>query len=164
MAWFQGRLEVGPRALGNRSIIADPRRKEMVDLINQKVKKREWFRPFAPSVLAEKAKSFFYLRDVLIADRFMLFAVLPKYPEKIPAVVHVDGSGRIQTVKKETSPLFHKLIEEFDRITGVPLVLNTSFNLNGEPIVCTPRDAIRTFFSCGLNDLIIGNYLVQKGN
>lgn len=161
VAWFQGRLEVGPRALGNRSILADPRRKEMVDLINQKVKKREWFRPFAPSVLAEKAKSFFYLRNILLADRFMLFAVLPKYPEKIPSVVHIDGTCRIQVVRKEDNPKYHKMLKEFEAITKIPLVLNTSLNVQ-EPIVCSPKEAINTFMKTDIDYLAIGDYLVKK--
>jgi carbamoyltransferase len=161
VAWFQGRIEVGPRALGNRSILVDPRRKEMVNLVNQKVKKREWFRPFAPSVLAERAHDFFYIRKVLTADRFMLFAVLPKYPEKIPAVVHVDGTCRIQAVRKQDNPRYHKMIKEFESITGIPVVLNTSFNVQ-EPIVCSPKEAVNTFLKTDMDYLAIGDYLVKN--
>lgn len=161
VAWFQGRMEFGPRALGNRSILADPRRADMREKINVKVKKREYFRPFAPSVLEEKAFDWFYLRKTLLPDRFMLFAVNPVYPEKIPAVTHVDETCRIQTVSKETNPKYHKVIEEFEKITGIPIVLNTSFNIQ-EPIVCTPEDAIKTFSNSKIDTLIIKNYVVQN--
>lgn len=161
VAWFQGRLELGPRALGNRSILTDPRKAEMKDVINQKVKKREWFRPYAPSVLAEKAKDFFYLRKVLIADRFMLFAVTPKYPEKIPSVVHVDETCRIQTVRKQDNPKYHKLIKEFESITGIPIILNTSFNIQ-EPNVCSPEGAVKTFLKGEIDYLAIGDFLVKR--
>ena len=161
VAWFQGKLEFGPRALGNRSVLADPRLKEMVDKINQKVKKREWFRPFAPTVLSEEAKKFFYLRNVLTADRFMLFAVIPKYPEKIPAVVHIDGTCRIQTIRKQDNPKYYKVIKEFESITGIPIVLNTSFNVQ-EPIVCSPQEAINTLMRTNIDYLAIGDYLVKN--
>ncbi|MDA2922983.1 carbamoyl transferase, partial [Patescibacteria group bacterium AH-259-L07] len=161
VAWFQGRLELGPRALGNRSILADPRRADICEKINVKVKKREYFRPFAPSVLEEKALEWFYLRKELLPDRFMLFAVTPVYPEKIPAVTHVDETCRIQTVSKETNPKYYKLIEEFGNITGIPIVLNTSFNIQ-EPIVCSPDDAVKTFKKSKIDYLIINDYVVQN--
>lgn len=161
VAWFQDRMEFGPRALGNRSILADPRKKEMIKIINTKVKHREYFRPFAPSVLEEKAKNWFYLKKPLLPDRFMLFAVSPIYPEKIPAVTHIDETCRIQTVSKETNPKYHKLIQEFEKITGIPIVLNTSFNIQ-EPIVCTPKDAIDTFKKSKMDYLIIGDYLIEN--
>ena len=163
IGWFQGRMEYGPRALGNRSILADPRRADMKDLLNAKVKFREAFRPFAPAVLAERAGDFFEGA----ADRRFPFmtVVLPVRPEKravIPAVTHFDGTGRLQTVDRETHGRFHALVEAFARLTGVPVVLNTSFNLAGEPIVCTPADAVSTFRRSGLDALVAGDCLCLK--
>jgi len=161
LGWFQGRMEYGPRALGNRSILADPRRLQMKDALNAKVKYRERFRPFAPSVLAERAGEYFERGG---SFPFMT-VVLPVKPEKravIPAVVHHDGTGRLQTVTKEANPRFYGLIQEFDRVTGVPVLLNTSFNLQGEPIVCTPEDAVSTFLRSGLDALVLGDYLCVK--
>ena len=158
VGWFQGRMEYGPRALGNRSILADPRRAEMKDVINAKVKFRESFRPFAPAVLAERSAEFF--SDA--RPRPFMVVVLPVRPEKravIPAVTHMDGTDRLQTVDRETNPRFHRLIEAFDRFTGVPVVLNTSFNLQGEPIVCSPRDAVATFLASGIDALAMGDFL-----
>lgn len=163
VGWFQGRMEFGQRALGNRSILADPRPNDMKDRINKAVKYRESFRPFAPSVLAEHVHEYF---EVPSGEQIpFMEKVYPVRVDKrslIPAVVHVDGTGRLQTVEREASPRFYSLIEAFYTRTGIPLVLNTSFNLSGEPIVCTPKDAIRTFFSSGLDVLIMGNYLVDK--
>jgi carbamoyltransferase len=133
----------------------------MKEILNAKVKFREVFRPFAPAILAERAGEYFERRGVF---PFMTI-ILPVKPEKralIPAVVHHDGTGRLQTVEKEVNPRFHCLIEEFDRLTGVPVVLNTSFNLQGEPIVCTPEDAVSTFLRSGLDALVMGNYLCVK--
>jgi carbamoyltransferase len=161
LGWFQGRMEYGPRALGNRSILADPRRRQMKEILNAKVKFREVFRPFAPAILAERAGEYFEQRG---SFPFMT-VVLPVKPEmraRIPAVVHHDGTGRLQTVEKEVNPRFHGLIREFDQLTGVPVVLNTSFNLQGEPIVCTPEDAVSTFLRSGLDALVMGNYLCVK--
>jgi carbamoyltransferase len=161
IGWFQGRLEYGDRALGNRSILADPRDHRMKDRLNASVKYRESFRPFAPSVLWEYAEDFF-LRS---SPTPFMERVLPIREEKrplIPAVTHVDGTGRLHTVEKETNPGFRKLIDEFRKITGIPLVMNTSFNLKDEPIVCSPKDALRTFFSSGLDALILGSYLLEK--
>lgn len=160
VAWFQGRLEFGPRALGNRSFLADPRRTDMREVINQRVKKREWFRPFAPSVPEEQMKDFFYIRKNLLSDRFMIFAVAPKFPEKIPAVTHVDETSRVQTVSKDTNPKYYKLLTEFGKITKIPILLNTSFNVQ-EPIVCSPEDAIRTFLKTKIDYLVINNYLIS---
>ena len=163
VGWFQGQMEFGQRALGNRSILADPRDPLMKDKVNKAVKYREAFRPFAPSILEEHVADYFECNK---SDRvpFMekVFMVRPEKRKLIPAVTHIDGSGRLQTVGKETNPRFYKLIGEFDKITKIPLVLNTSFNLKGEAIVCTPTDAIRTFFSCGLDALVLGNYVVMK--
>jgi len=163
IGWFQGRMEFGQRSLGNRSILADPRKSEMKHRVNKAVKFRENFRPFAPAILKERQHEYFDLEnsgDVLFMEK--VYPVKPEKRKEIPAVVHVDGSGRIQTVYKDTNPKFYALIKEFGKITGVPVVLNTSFNLNGEPIVCSPKDAIRTFYSCGLDSLIIGNFIINK--
>jgi carbamoyltransferase len=162
VALFQGRMEFGPRALGNRSILADPRRADMVQLLNDKVKRREWFRPFAASVLAERAREWFAIERRTFADRFMVLAY-PVRPEKqglIPAVTHVDGTTRLQTVERENNPVFYRVIEEFARITGVPLVLNTSLN-ESEPIVCSPADALRTCLKSGVDYLVIEGRIVD---
>jgi carbamoyltransferase len=161
LGWFQGRMEFGPRALGSRSILADPRDPEMNAKVNNAVKFREWWRPFAPSLLAEAADE--YLESATDSPFMVLTAqVKPEKRSVIPSVTHVDGSARPQTVEREISPLYWRLIDEFGKRTGVPVVMNTSFNLRGEPIVCTPTDAIRTFFSSGMDALVIGNFLVEK--
>ncbi|HHT9155816.1 MAG TPA: carbamoyltransferase C-terminal domain-containing protein, partial [Candidatus Tripitaka sp. YC43] len=156
----------GPRALGDRSILADPRKEEMKDIVNSKIKFRELFRPFAPSVLVEKAGDFFELPNAErhFPARFMLYVTPVKEAKRglVPAITHVDGSARPQTVFKERNPLYYRLIEKFANLTGVPLLLNTSFNLKGEPIVCTPQDAFNTFTKSGLDILVLGNYLVKK--
>ena len=163
MGWFQGRMEFSHRALGNRSILADPRNKKIKDVVNKAVKYRENFRPFAPAVISEFSSKIFNLNS---NDNiyFMEKAVMVKnsWKKRIPGVTHVDGSARVQTVEKSVNPKFYELIEEFHKITEVPLLLNTSFNLNGEPIVCTPNDAIRTFYSCGLDVLVLGKYIILK--
>ncbi len=161
VGWFQGRMEWGPRALGNRSILADPRNPKMKDLINQYVKFREEFRPFCPSMLAEVASE--YLEGAYPSPFMILTFKVPKEKRKeIPAVVHVDGTVRPQTVEKQINPKFYRLIKSFEDITSVPVILNTSFNVAGEPIVCRPEEAIRTFYSCGMDYLAIGNYLLKK--
>ncbi len=162
VGWFQGRMEFGPRALGNRSILADPRRKEMKDIVNKAIKYREEFRPFAPAVTMESVKDFF-VNGVPSPYMLLVTDVLPEKRAIIPAITHEDGTARLQTVNREANPRFHELISEFGKITGVPVVLNTSFNVKGEPIVCSPSEAIRCFYSTGLDVLIMGNYLVQKG-
>jgi carbamoyltransferase len=158
--WFQGRMEWGPRALGNRSLLADPRREDMRALINAKVKLREPFRPFAPSVLEERAGEFFNLPA---PSPFMLFTAAVRASAKgiIPAVVHVDGSARVQTVDARSNPLFRRLIEAFDRLTGVPVLLNTSFNVQ-EPIVCRPDEAVNCFLRTEVDWLVLGNYLASR--
>jgi len=166
VGWYQGAFEWGPRALGNRSILADPRRAEMKDTVNIKIKFREPFRPFAPSVLSEKASNYFDLPhpEANYPARFML-VVSPVKEDKraaIPAVTHADGTGRLQTVVKETNPRYHRLIEKFGEATGVPVVLNTSFNLKGEPIVTTPENAFNTFSKSGMDALVMGNRLLTK--
>ena len=161
VGWFQGRMEWGPRALGSRSILANPTKPEMQTVVNRAVKNRESFRPFAPSVLAERAGDYFLLTQ---PSPFMQL-VSPVRPERrkdIPAVVHVDGTARVQTVTRESNPRYHRLIRLFAEKSGVPVVLNTSFNVDGEPIVCTPQDALRCFFSTGIDALAIGDYLVKK--
>jgi carbamoyltransferase len=161
IGWFQGRMEFGPRALGHRSILADPRDPEMNAKVNNAVKFREWWRPFAPSMLKEVAGE--YLEHA--CDSPFMILTNPVRPEKrdvIPSVTHVDGSARPQTVEKEISPLYWDLINEFGKRTGVPVLMNTSFNLRGEAIVNTPTDAMRTFFSSGMDALVIGSYLVEK--
>ncbi len=163
VGWFQGAVEMGPRALGNRSLLADPRNPNMRDVLNAKVKHREYFRPFAPSVLAEKADVWFRIPRPSPASNFMLIAydVHEEKRSLIPAVVHVDGTSRIQTVHAEHNPRYHKLIDAFDRLTGVPMVLNTSLN-DREPIVLRPEQALRTFLKTEIDYLALGDFLVRK--
>jgi carbamoyltransferase len=161
IGWFQGRMESGQRALGNRSLLADPRDPKMKEKINLLIKHREWFRPFAPSVLAEYQNEFF---ESASSSPFMQM-VFPVREEKkglIPAVVHQDGTGRLQSVYKDTNHRYWNLIEEFRKITGIPVILNTSFNDNDEPIVCSPKEAIRTFFGTGIHELYMGKFRVTK--
>lgn len=163
IGWFQGKMEFGQRALGNRSILCDARDPNMKNKVNLAVKYRESFRPFAPSILQEHKQDFFEIEENSSVDFMEKVYMIKKEKQKIiPAVTHADGSGRLHTVNKETNPKYYQLIFEFKNITGVPIVLNTSFNLNGEPIVCSPTDAIRTFYSCGLDLLILGNYVIEK--
>jgi carbamoyltransferase len=161
LGWFQGRMEFGPRALGSRSILADPRDPEMNAKVNNAVKFREWWRPFAPSMKKEAASE--YLESA--TDSPFMIVTAQVRPEKrgvIPSVTHVDGSARPQTVEKEINPLYWRGIDEFEKRTGVGVIMNTSFNLRGEAIVHTPTDAIRTFFSSGMDALVIGNFVVEK--
>jgi carbamoyltransferase len=161
VGWFQGRMEFGPRALGSRSILADPRDPEMNAKVNNAVKFREWWRPFAPSMKKEVAGD--YLEGASDSPFMILTAqVRPEKRAVIPSVTHVDGSARPQTVEKEINPLYWRLIDEFGKRTGVPVLMNTSFNLRGEAIVHTPSDAVRTFFSSGMDALVIGSFLVEK--
>jgi carbamoyltransferase len=161
LGWFQGRMEFGPRALGSRSILADPRDPEMNAKVNNAVKFREWWRPFAPSFKKEAAGE--YLESATDSPFMILTAQVRQEKRKIiPAVTHVDGSARPQTVEKEVNSLYWRLIDEFDKRTGVPVVMNTSFNLRGEAIVHTPTDAVRTFFSSGMDALFIGSFLITK--
>lgn len=164
LGWFQGRLEIGPRALGNRSLLADPRDPTMKERLNTDVKHRETFRPFAPSVLAERAEEWFAMPKASPSTDFMLFAYHVHADKRalIPAVTHADGTSRIQTVRTETNPRYHRLISAFESLTGVPLLLNTSFNDN-EPIVCSPANAVNTFLKTGIDYLAIDNFLVSKG-
>ena len=166
VGWSQGRFEWGPRALGNRSILADPRRADMKDIVNVKIKFREPFRPFAPSVLAERAGEYFQLLDPPrhYPARFMLYVVDVRDAKRdsIPAVTHVDGTARPQTVSKEVNPRYYQLIETFGQATGIPVILNTSFNLKGEPIVNTPHEALHTFSQSGMDVLVLGDYVIDK--
>jgi carbamoyltransferase len=161
VGWFQGRMEVGPRALGARSILADPRKVEMKDVVNRNAKFREPWRPFAPSILAEHMEEYF---GTAHPSPFMILAFDAREEVKaqIPATLHVDGTGRPQTVEWDTNPRFWELIDAFRQLTGVPVVLNTSFNIDSEPIVCAPRDALRTYYSCGIDALAIGDFLLEK--
>lgn len=161
IGWFQGGSEFGPRALGNRSIIADPRRPQMKDILNSRVKHRQPFRPFAPIVLAERADEIFEGKG---DSPFMLMAksVSPAWRDRIPAIVHVDGTARVQTVSEGTNPVLYRLLKAFDALTGVPVLLNTSFNIKGEPIVETPRDAMACFLTTGIDHLVMHDTLVSK--
>jgi len=161
VAWFQGRMESGPRALGNRSILMSTAKTENKDIINERVKYREAFRPFCPSLAIESAQ------DYLVQYRpepFMVtsFDTTEGKKARVPAVVHADGTARPQTVRREINPGYWKLITEFGKLTGDPVLLNTSFNIKGEPIICHPREAIRCFYDSGIDYMVIGNYLFSK--
>jgi carbamoyltransferase len=161
IGWFQGRMEAGPRALGQRSILADPRYVENRDKVNAIIKFREYWRPFCPSVTEEAMNKYF---EEYTESPFMIvsFKANDRLKSDAPAIVHIDGTSRVQMVKKDVLPLYYKLITAFEKRTGVPVLLNTSFNIKGEPIVCTIQDALRTFWSTGLDVLAIGNCLINK--
>ena len=164
IAWFQGPMEAGPRALGNRSILADPRRKEIVEKLNRLIKHRESFRPFCPSILEEEVKNWFDWQSPLCHPVYYMLATFKILPHKrafIPAVVHVDGTARIQAVKYEMNPRFYRLINEFRKKTDIPMLLNTSLN-DREPIVCTPTDALNTFLKVDIDYLVMDNFLISK--
>ncbi len=161
IGWFQGRMEMGPRALGNRSILADPRSSEMKDLLNARVKFRESFRPFAPSVLEEKSAEWFNSAHPS-PYMILVYDVLPEKRSLVPAITHVDGTGRVQTVSRVHNPRYHALISEFERLTGIPMVLNTSFNIRGEPIVHHPAQALDCFLKSGMDALFLGDHLLCK--
>jgi carbamoyltransferase len=160
VGWFQGRMEFGPRALGNRSILADPRRAEMKDILNARIKHREPFRPFAPSILEEATGDYF---DQSHPSPFMTltYNVRPEKLDKIPAPTHVDGTGRLQTVRRDQNQRYYDLIKAFEVRTGVPVLLNTSFNEN-EPICCTPEEAVGTFTRTNMDLLVIGDFYAEK--
>jgi carbamoyltransferase len=160
IGWFQGRMEWGPRALGNRSILADPRRSDMKDILNLKIKRRESFRPFAPSVLREHVGAWFETEDD-VPFMMQVYQIRPEQRTRIPAVTHVDGSGRLQTVYAHTNSRYHALIEEFNRLTGVPMVLNTSFNEN-EPVVCTAGEALACFLRTKMDLLVLNDHLIRR--
>ena len=159
VGWYQGKMEWGPRSLGNRSILADPREAKMKDTLNEKIKHRESFRPFAPSILEEHTTDYF---DIDIPSPYMLMVTSVKQPDKIPAVTHVDGTGRLQTVSKQANPLYYDLINEFYKITDVPVVINTSMNVMGEPIVNTPEQAYNMIKKTDMDYIVMGNNLVPK--
>ena len=159
VGWYQGKMEWGPRALGNRSILADPRRADMKDILNEKIKHRESFRPFAPSILEEYVFEYF---DIDIPSPYMLMVVPVKKPNDIPAVTHIDGTGRLQTVSKGANPLYYDLISEFYQLTGVPVVINTSMNVKGEPIVNTPEQAYNMLIKTDMDCIVLGNNLVMR--
>jgi len=159
VGWYQGRMEWGPRALGNRSILADPRNPEMKDVLNLKIKHRESFRPFAPSILEEFVSEYF---DVDIPSPYMLLVAKVKKPDMIPAITHVDGTGRLQTVSRESNPLYYDLINEFYKITRVPVLINTSMNVRGEPIVNTPKQAFDMMLKTDMDYIVMGNFIIEK--
>jgi carbamoyltransferase len=160
VGWFQGRMEFGPRALGNRSIVVDPRRADMKEILNERIKKREPFRPFAPSILEERTADYFE-QDHPAPTMLMVYQVRPERRAEVPAITHVDGSGRLQTVSREVNARYYQLISDFDELTGVPIVLNTSFNEN-EPVVCTPAHAIDCFLKTRMDVLYLGNHSVRR--
>lgn len=160
VGWFQGRMEWGPRALGNRSILGDPRRADMKDILNLKIKRRESFRPFAPSILREATAEWFEEEDE-VPFMMQVFQIREGKRPLIPAVTHVDGSGRLQTVYRETNPRYHRMISEFAALTGVPMVLNTSFNEN-EPVVCRPEEALDCFLRTRMDLLVMGNWVLRR--
>lgn len=160
IGWFQGRMEWGPRALGNRSVLADPRKAEIKDVLNGKIKRREAFRPFAPAILRESVAEWFETDDD-VPFMMNVFQVRPNYRERIPGVVHVDGTGRLQTVHRETNPRFYRLIEQFRELTGIPILLNTSFNEN-EPIVGYPEEALECFLRTEMDALMLVNFWIER--
>lgn len=160
IGWFQGRMEWGPRALGNRSILADPRRADMKDILNLKIKRRESFRPFAPSILREHVTEWFETDDD-VPFMSQVYQVRTEKRGAIPAVTHVDGSGRLQTVHREANPRYYRLIDAFRKMTGVPLVLNTSFNEN-EPVVCKPEEALACFLRTKMDVLVLGDWVISR--
>lgn len=162
VGWFQGRMEAGPRALGNRSILVDPSRAEMKDRLNALVKKREAFRPFAPAVPADRRAEFFDLPAGVESPFMMLIAdVRPEMRDRLPAITHVDGTARVQTVSEKENPRFLALLRKFGELRGIPVLLNTSFNVN-EPIVCRPEEAIDCYLNAGIDVLAVGEFLVER--
>ena len=160
IGWFQGRMEWGPRALGNRSIVCDPRRADMKDILNRKIKRRESFRPFAPSVLRHAVPGWFEVEDD-VPFMMQVYTIRSERRSLIPAVTHVDGSGRLQTVTQATNSRYFQLITAFERITDIPMVLNTSFNEN-EPVVCTPDEALNCFLRTKMDLLALGGWIVTR--
>jgi carbamoyltransferase len=163
VGWFQGRAEYGPRALGNRSVLANPRFPDIKDIINHRIKHREPFRPFAPVVLEDLAPRVFAMGKKP-ASPYMtfVFPVRPEYRELIPGASHVDGTARIQTVAEDDNPLLAELLRRFTELTDIPCLINTSFNVAGEPIVCAPADAVECFLKTEMDYLVLGRYLVTK--
>ncbi len=167
IGWFQGRMEWGPRALGARSILSDPTNPNMKEILNLKVKHREKFRPFAPVVCADDALTYFECDLPLPAPTdfmLMVYPVRKEWRKKIPSIVHVDGSGRLQTIRREQNPLYYELIKEFGKLSGIPLLINTSFNIRGEPIVCTPQDAYTCMMGTQIDYLVMGKFLIARAD
>jgi len=165
VGWFQGRMEWGPRALGARSILSNALNPKMQEILNLKVKHRERFRPFAPVVCEDDALKYFECDSPIPEPTdfmLMVYPVKKQWAPKIPAVTHVDGSGRLQTIRRHQNPLYYDLIKVFGRIAGIPILINTSFNIRGEPVVCTPYDAYKCMMGTGIDDLIIGNFLIRR--
>ena len=165
ISWFQGRMEWGPRALGARSILSNPCNKNMQAILNEKVKHREKFRPFAPVICEDDAKTYFECDNpVPLPTDFMLmvYPIKKKWQSKIPAVTHVDGSGRLQTIRRSQNELYYDLLKEFGKLSKIPILINTSFNIRGEPICCTPKDAYTCMMGTGIDYLVMGNYLVKR--
>jgi carbamoyltransferase len=160
VGWFQGGMEFGPRALGNRSIVADPRRADMKDILNSRIKHRETYRPFAPSILEERVAQVFE-RSEPSPFMLMVYRVRPEMRDRLPAITHVDGTGRLQTVSARTNPRYHALITAFEKRTGIPLVLNTSFNEH-EPIVATPEEALTCYLRTDMDFLALGNWIIER--
>jgi carbamoyltransferase len=163
IGWFQGAMEFGPRALGSRSILADPRPADMRERVNMLIKKREGFRPFAPAVTAEGASEYFELDrgdEETYAHMLFVVPVRSAYRSKLPAVTHVDGTARVQTVARATNERFYEVLNAFAVKSGMPILLNTSFNVKGQPIVCTPIEAIDTFLAAGLDAMVLGDFLL----
>lgn len=167
IGWFQGKMEWGPRALGNRSILASPCFDDMKDILNAKVKHREMFRPFAPVVCVDDAQKYFDC-DFPIPEptdfMLMVYPIKKEFYSKIPAVTHVDGSGRLQTIRKKQNPLYYDLIKAFGKKSGIPILINTSFNIRGEPIVCNPHDAYKCIMGTGIDYLVIGRYMIKRSD
>jgi carbamoyltransferase len=165
VGWFQGKMEWGPRALGARSILSNPCNPQMKEILNQKVKHREKFRPFAPVVCDDDALKYFEC-DVPIPEptdfMLMVYPVRKEWQDKIPSVTHVDGSGRLQTIRRFQNPLYHDLIKEFGKLSGVPILINTSFNIRGEPIVCTHQDAYKCMMGTGIDVLVMDKFLIRR--
>lgn len=167
VSWFQGGMEWGPRALGARSILSNPTNKKMQEILNLKVKHRERFRPFAPVVCIDDALTYFVCDEPIPEPTdfmLMVYPVKAEYRDRIPAVTHIDGSGRLQTVRREQNPLYYDLIKKFGTYSGIPILINTSFNIRGEPIVCTPVDAYRCMMGTGIDSLIMGNFLINRSD
>ena len=162
VGWFHGRMEWGPRALGNRSIVCDPRRADMKEILNLKIKRRESFRPFAPAILRESVRDWFET-DYDVPFMLQVYQIREEKRKEIPAVTHVNGSGRLQTITEKQNPLYYKLIKEFENITNVPIVLNTSFNEN-EPIVCRPEEALDCFLRTKMDVLVLNNYVITRSD
>ncbi len=165
IGWFQGRMEWGPRALGARSILSNPCNKKMQEILNQKVKHREKFRPFAPVVCEDDALTYFECDQPIPEPTdymLMVYPIKKEWRKKIPAVTHVDGSGRLQTIRQAQNPTYYDLVKEFGKLSGVPILINTSFNIRGEPIVCTPQDAYKCMMGTGIDYLVMGKYLIKR--